>query len=141
MSQIYTFFQDDHQRLDALLEELEQHPHDDDSLALAEAFKAGLERHIRWEEELLFPAFETQTGMHHGGPTAVMCVEHQQIHALLASLVEAVAAGKSPLEIIDELKQVLGEHNLKEEKILYPMCDQVLGPTQVHEIIEGARAD
>jgi regulator of cell morphogenesis and NO signaling len=41
-----------------------------------EEFKAGLEQHIVWEEEILFPSFEQKFGLP-GGPTEVMRWEHR----------------------------------------------------------------
>ena len=42
-------------------------------------FKSELERHIIWEEDILFPVFERKTGIEDGGPTSVMRMEHIQI--------------------------------------------------------------
>src|SRR5262245_24577105 len=47
-------------------------------------FALGLRRHIGFEEDLLFPAFESKTGMPPtAGPTAVMRMEHREIERLL----------------------------------------------------------
>jgi iron-sulfur cluster repair protein YtfE (RIC family) len=43
------------------------------------SFKSELERHIIWEEDILFPVFEKKTGIKDGGPTSVMRMEHIQI--------------------------------------------------------------
>jgi iron-sulfur cluster repair protein YtfE (RIC family) len=87
-----------------------------------------MERHIRAEEELLFPAFEDATGMA-GGPTVVMRMEHEEIKAIFAALREALAsqdAGEYTAHLA-ELFALIEQHNLKEERILYPMLDRVLG--------------
>lgn len=88
-------------------------------------FKFGLQRHIRWEEEILFPLFEEKTGMHDIGPTAAMRLEHRQIEHLLEAIHDKVRE-QNPDTDADEiaLLQVLGAHNEKEEGILYPAIDQ-----------------
>jgi iron-sulfur cluster repair protein YtfE (RIC family) len=87
-----------------------------------------MERHIRAEEELLFPAFEDATGMT-GGPTAVMRMEHEEIKAIFAALREAMAAQDAAgyTAHLAELFALIEQHNHKEERILYPMLDRILG--------------
>ena len=93
-------------------------------------FVHGLLRHIRFEEAVLFPAFERAAGMPPDhGPTAVMRVEHRAIEQLLADLRDAVAAGVRPgASTREELLEVLRAHNAKEENVLYPMLDRALAP-------------
>lgn len=81
---------------------MQQHHRDcDDLFARAEACAANkdwsqtssswasfceqMEHHLRMEEELLFPAFEAQTGQTQG-PTMVMRMEHEQMRALLSEM-------------------------------------------------------
>jgi uncharacterized protein (DUF2249 family)/hemerythrin-like domain-containing protein len=91
-------------------------------------FDLGLRRHIRFEEEILFPEFERLTGMPPGaGPTAVMRMEHLRIGKLLEAIGSVLQGGGAPLPLRAQLHQVLGEHNEKEELVLYPMTDQSLG--------------
>src|SRR5262245_9518428 len=71
----------DHDRLDGLLGEVTRHVEDGhfvQASSIFSTFDQGLRRHIRLEEELLFPLFECRTGMRNG-PTAVMRNEHRQI--------------------------------------------------------------
>ena len=98
-----------------------------EAAGLFERFRSDLESHFEAEETLLFPAFEAATGMS-GGPTQVMRVEHRQIRDLLGDLARAVAdrqaddfAGHGETLVI-----LMQQHNLKEENILYPMCDSSL---------------
>jgi len=123
------FMSHDHDRLDALFEEFRQTKTRDLQRAqrLWDEFRSGLERHIAWEEDLLFPAFEARTGMHATGPTVVMRMEHRQIQALLAEIAAALAAGRTDTDTLEqELLQVLGVHNSKEEGVLYPWIDREL---------------
>lgn len=85
--------------------------------------------HFRWEEDVIFPAFEDATGMHGVGPTMVMRHEHRQVRGLLDELQRAAEAGNldALLDHGDTLLMLLQQHNAKEEGMLYPMADQALG--------------
>ncbi|MCF8197221.1 MAG: hemerythrin domain-containing protein [Sulfuritalea sp.] len=91
-----------------------------------------LETHFTSEEEVLFPAFESETGMT-SGPTEVMRGEHRQMRDLLAQMKDALAARDSDAfgGAAETLLILMQQHNMKEENILYPMCDNALGATSV----------
>jgi len=97
--------------------------------ALYTIFAVGLRRHIRFEEELLFPEFEAKAGFpSEEGPTAVMRDEHREILAFLDRIEQAIGDGAAPVDSLRHgIHLVLGNHNLKEENIVYPMTDQALG--------------
>ena len=95
--------------------------------ALQQRFSQDLEAHFSVEEESLFPAFESNTGMT-GGPTRMMRMEHMQMRSLLADL-DAALSNKDRDEFLgnaETLLMLMQQHNMKEENILYPMCDQAL---------------
>jgi hemerythrin-like domain-containing protein len=91
-------------------------------------FREGLLAHFGVEEEQLFPAFERQTGMT-GGPTQVMRYEHGQMRDLVSQLEQAQAQRDAEAfsGAAETLLVLMQQHNMKEENILYPMCDQALG--------------
>ena len=91
-----------------------------------------LETHFTSEEEVLFPAFEAATGMT-SGPTEVMRGEHRQMRDLLAQMRGALAArdGDTFGGAAETLLILMQQHNMKEENILYPMCDNALGASDV----------
>lgn len=99
----------------------------DAASASLESFVAATERHLRREEDVLFPAFEQQTGMT-TGPTTVMRMEHEQMRRLMASLTRAVVARDRSefLGVAETLLMLMQQHNTKEESILYPMAERVL---------------
>jgi iron-sulfur cluster repair protein YtfE (RIC family) len=121
----------------------EDHAHCDDLFAAAEnavaaadwttveagfdRFRAATQRHFQCEEDILFPAFESATGMT-AGPTMVMRSEHEQIRQALAAMAEAVADRNADayLGYGETLLMLLRQHNLKEEQILYPMTDRAM---------------
>jgi iron-sulfur cluster repair protein YtfE (RIC family) len=87
-----------------------------------------LENHFTAEEEILFPAFEESTGMT-SGPTEMMRREHRQMRDLLSRMQLALQARDQDAfgGDAETLLILMQQHNLKEENILYPMCDNVLG--------------
>jgi iron-sulfur cluster repair protein YtfE (RIC family) len=95
-------------------------------LALKRAVEE-LRRHIYAEEELLFPSLR-QAGM--TGPVLVMLREHGQMWPILDTLDRELRddASEDVLRTAcGELLILLHQHNPKEEQILYPQVDQVLG--------------
>jgi iron-sulfur cluster repair protein YtfE (RIC family) len=140
---ISAFFQDDHNRLDVLFQSFQTLKQED--LAKAKEaftqFRSGLERHIRWEEEFLFPLWEDKTGMSESGPTFVMRHEHRQIEEQLQAIDRHLTgqnAGDPPVE--QALLTVLSAHNLKEERVLYPAIDQVTTPEERGDLLRKIQA-
>lgn len=128
---ISKFFEKDHDRLDELFKTFQQLKRSDFPKAKEtfKAFKSGLQRHIVWEEDLLFPLWEEKTGMSDSGPTPVMRNEHRQIGQLLEAIHGKVAAQNPDSDQEEQaLLDILGSHNRKEERALYPAIDQVAGP-------------
>ena len=97
--------------------------------AAFDRFRAQMDAHFEAEETVLFPGFEAATGMS-DGPTQMMRFEHEQMRSLLAQLAQTCAARdrEGYAGVAETLLMLLQQHNMKEENILYPMCDQALGP-------------
>lgn len=137
LTTIFTYYEADHDRLDRLFKTFQSLKRSDFPKA-KEAFidfKFGLQRHIVWEEETLFPAFEEKTGMRDAGPTAVMRMEHRQIRDALEVIHQKVK-NQNPDSDGDEaaLLSILFQHNMKEENILYPAIDRLLSAEEVKEV-------
>jgi len=92
-------------------------------------FSEQMQAHFIAEEDLLFPAFESASG-NASGPTRVMRMEHEQMRLLLVQLEAACGAHDADAYAgaAETLLILMQQHNMKEENILYPMCDQALGP-------------
>lgn len=121
---------DDHRRCDNLFVAVEQAltpPQWDLASHTFAQFQQATLHHFDAEETLLFPAFEAQTGMRQG-PTQVMRQEHVQLRELMQSAQQALAAHDADAYSgeAETLLIMLQQHNLKEENMLYPMCDQHL---------------
>lgn len=130
MTALSETMQHDHARCDALFADAE---------AAAEAanwaachrgavhFRHALLAHFEIEEDVIFPSFEAHTGMVEG-PTRVMRGEHVQMRALVEVLLQSVDRkdGEAFADAAETLLILMQQHNMKEENILYPMCDQAL---------------
>ena len=145
MTTLSGFMTGDHRSCDEQLAEAERLVQRGDWTAAAAAwagFEAAMRRHLAREEDALFPAFERSTG-NTGGPTAVMRMEHEQMRALFPQISGAIAArdARQLLGLSETLMVLIQQHNMKEEQVLYPMCDQVVedAPALLAEIeaLEG----
>ena len=119
----------DHRRLDAIAGDLYAMIEDGELERAEGAFAdldEGLRRHIRVEEEVLFPLFDQRTLMI--GPSRVMRHEHRAIERMLSDLGRALGKCNQPdaAAALNELLHTLEQHNLKEERVLYPHTDRAL---------------
>lgn len=94
---------------------------------LFDQFHATMKHHLAMEENVLFPAFEAQTGTT-AGPTQVMRMEHEQMRELMQDMSHAVIKTdyEGYLGLSETLNMLMQQHNLKEENVLYAMTDRVL---------------
>lgn len=130
MTTIRSFMTNDHRHCDDLFAEAEQAMAKNNLEAARAAFghfRTAVLAHFDCEEKTLFPTFEAKTGMSMG-PTQVMRLEHEQMRALLEDAAAALDTGSADdyLGQADTLLIMMQQHNMKEENILYPMCDQHL---------------
>jgi uncharacterized protein (DUF2249 family) len=136
--EVLEYLTHDHRRLDALLDETVDF-FEAGSLEAAQSvfdeLVCGLDRHIRAEEDVLFPLFETNAA--HTGPTAVMRDEHVQIRAAMRAIEIALAHGteRGFCDAVDLFESTMRDHNVKEEQILYPMADMMLLDDERGELV------
>ena len=140
---VTAYFEADHDRLDLLLKNFIALK--DENFAIAKpffkTFLQGLKRHIVWEEDVLFPAFELKTGIRDAGPTAVMRFEHREIGQALEALHDKVRRADAACEAeTSRLIELLGAHNQKEEQVLYPSLDSQLDEGEAAEIFRAMEA-
>jgi len=108
-----------------------------------EAEKAYLEfanmtlLHFKKEEDTIFPAFEEQTGSAQG-PTQVMIFEHEQVRGLIGKLAEAIENRDRDayLSMAESMMILLQQHNMKEEQMLYAMCDRIIPREKRDDLLE-----
>lgn len=130
MTNIKSLMADDHLRCDNFFTDVER------AIAAREweranayfnSFFESVEQHFVAEETHLFPAFEAKSGMTRG-PTQVMRDEHVQMRELMSAARDALAAKDADeyLGHAETLLIMMQQHNMKEENVLYPMCDDHL---------------
>jgi regulator of cell morphogenesis and NO signaling len=134
---IPSFYETDHDRLDGLFREYQYFKRTDYAKAKEcfRQFKFGLQRHIIWEEEILFPLFEQKTGMTEGGPTSVMRLEHRHIEKYFEAIHKKVKTRDPNTEEEEQqLLDTLTMHHLKEERILYPAIERLVNDEERAEV-------
>ncbi len=130
---IYEHYTSDHQHIRQLLERfqrLKTTQHLAAKQALTE-LRSALERHILWEERILFPWFDHKRAGKPYSPTPAFKREHGQILVYLENIAWKVERGDFDTGAIEEsLKLSLRLHNQREEEELYPVLDQALNAAE-----------
>lgn len=105
-------------------------------------FDKALRRHIRLEDSLLFPLYESYTNFGQDGPTLIMRNEHRVLEDLLNAiscvLIRDLAVDHS---LRYQLKALLDEHNGKEEKMIYPAMDDLLSDEEIMSFLDVMRTE
>ena len=99
------------------------------------------------EEDNLFPRMEARGIPRNGGPLGMMLWEHDQGRAHVGAIAGAIDAYESgdqaaALVIAENARgyvELLQEHIMKEDNVLFPMADSVLSPDDQREL--AARFD
>lgn len=131
MSTISSDLTAEHRQADELFARAEQSMADGDweqAESLFRRFMRSTFEHFDREEAVLFPAFEQAIG-HNAGPTQMMRIEHAEIRSLFDRVSAAITLrdGENSLGLAETLLIVIQQHNVKEEQVLYPMSDRMLG--------------
>jgi len=94
-------------------------------------------KHFKKEEDELFLEFEKKSGSS-DGPTKVMRFEHEQVRGLIGKMAEAIEDRDRDayLSLAESMMILLQQHNMKEEQMLYAMCDRLFEPTVKSNLIE-----
>lgn len=112
------------------------------------SFTAELDLHSKREEEVLFPMMAQYIGRE-TGPIAVMEYEHEQAKARLSEFLSEVeklggSAGAGDARRIagkvEVAVQILSDHFLKEENVLFPMAERILSDAEKEELLERIQA-
>jgi iron-sulfur cluster repair protein YtfE (RIC family) len=83
-----------------------------------------------------FSLFREQPGRSGAGSTSVMRAEHAQIRQLLEVIEEFVHVAQPVSDVTDMLEALLGAHNAREERVLYPMFER-LAPPEAYAALTG----
>lgn len=103
-------------------------------------FEGSLDRHMRMEEDVLFPIV-LESMRHADGPVVMLRLEHRHIHAMLERMSDAVArlAAVDFFLHVETFTLLMQQHQLKEEGMLYPLLDKILVDRR-HAVVDALNA-
>ena len=141
---ISSYMKNEHRECDTFFAEAEEAVAKDNWETANEKFLAFANEtilHFKKEEEELFPTFESHTGMTQG-PTQVMRYEHEQVRQLIGQMAGALEDKDKDayLSLAESMMILLQQHNMKEEQMLYAMCDRQLPPQLREETLEKMKS-
>lgn len=115
---IHQFFENDHRRIEALLEKATQNPNAID-IELYHQFRTGLLKHIKMEEKILFPAAQKANG----GVPLPLAAKLRLDHGALTSL---MVVPPNP-DVIQVIRHVMEQHDQIEEEQngMYDQCERL----------------
>ncbi len=138
---INQFMTTDHRDCDAQFAELENivdAGNFDGAVSMFDEFYSHMIKHFDMEEKIIFTKFNECAG---GGcnPTNVMIMEHDQMRTLFTQMKEAIDAKDKErfLGLSENLLFVMQQHNMKEEQIMYNLCDNNLDGAQIIEELKA----
>ncbi|MCZ7590157.1 MAG: hemerythrin domain-containing protein [Gaiella sp.] len=124
----------EHREIDRAIEDYLASSDDDESrIEALEQTMTALRRHIYLEEEFLFPPLRDAGFV---APVFVMLREHGELWDTMGTIERELA--DDPAEVPGRCKWLLAQlakHNAKEEPILYPHADGVLGAPASAELV------
>jgi hemerythrin-like domain-containing protein len=130
----------DHLRLDALLEELTRAVSDSApaGVELLGRLKEGLQYHMSWENQSLFPAVKALGSAKERRSIESLEIDHERLRETLQNLESFLAAGDFAAAEpgVRWLKTLLQGHNYDEEHGVYVDADRLLSPAERRSLIE-----
>jgi uncharacterized protein (DUF2249 family) len=103
-------------------------------------FERRLNRHIHFEEEILFPAFESRTESRHGA-TRAMRAEHREIRMMLERAARSLYGPPDGAEhACRALHEVIERHDFTEEAAFYDVLDRLLDPAESAALVARIHA-
>lgn len=113
---IYQFFERDHRRIEALLDEATANP-EEVKMEYYQPFRVGLLTHIKMEEKILFPAAQRANKGEPIPLTAKLRLEHGALTSLMVVPPSA--------DVIKVIRHIMEKHDLAEEEPggMYDICE------------------
>ena len=133
-------YTEDHEHLRQLFQRFQSLKGTDRSEArnVFHQFKSELERHIRWEEQILFPWFNHKYANLKYSPIPILNREHGQILVYLDDIARKLARDDFDTKVDeDAIEMVIDMHNQKEEGELFPALDKVLTDQERAAILDA----
>lgn len=101
-------------------------------------FRVELDKHMRVEEQLIFPLLEAVTGLD-AGPTRFRRAEHHLINAILDRIGTSLARDRDIDEDVTRLLALLAAHDRREAQMVHPLIRRVTAGGPPAPVFEGAR--
>lgn len=140
---IHESLESDHARLDGMLRRLDSEIASGSPCApeTAAEFRHGLEAHIRWEEEVLFPAMLEADAPRQSRSIESLTIDHRRILESLERIDEGLAASDGPAAAgaLRDLRIYLQGHNRDEEIGIYAEADRRLPEEERRRLLERFR--
>jgi regulator of cell morphogenesis and NO signaling len=139
------YFSWDHERLDQLLSELLRVVERSDLKHAEKAFghyERGMRRHFHIEEDVVAQLYAFDRTGSAKGPTSTLQSEHARILEHIDEMGQAIGAHDAPAfrAAYARLNALLPAHNAKEERVLYPLIDSLLGAVEAERLVARLRA-
>lgn len=99
-------------------------------------------RHLRLEEEFVFPVFAARAGLL-GGPTVVLRQEHEELRRalqLMEGALDALDADGFGVGL-RHFREMMSGHRSKEERVLLPTMDALLSQAERKAFVERLRRE
>lgn len=130
---------DDHQAIDEVFETylITKRDKPAEALAVLQNYAALLLRHMKCEEELVFPALARYPDERACQEIPVLLDEHQIILPFLREVEAKLRAGEDPASSERRLFEELHEHNAREEMFVYAPLDRLLTETERVAVLEA----
>ena len=136
----------DHERLAALLARIVDAAGGPDRESARPAFARfdlGFDRHLRVEEDLLFPEFDYRARLRFGPLTELLRDQHRLCERVVAQMRGALAAtrngdpavARALVHLVGHLRLTLDAHHEKEETSFLPACDEILSPEKRFQVL------
>jgi iron-sulfur cluster repair protein YtfE (RIC family) len=124
------FLESDHSRLQTILLDVERLVFEDEFTAASKRcaeFICGLRHHLRMEDDVLLPLM-ARLGRN-PQVVAELQQEHREICRVVAELERAIQlADRGHFVAVERtLERILSAHNVREEQVLHPMVDHLVG--------------
>uniref|UniRef100_E6QH84 Hemerythrin-like domain-containing protein n=3 Tax=root TaxID=1 RepID=E6QH84_9ZZZZ len=132
MTPIDQIMQQDHERLDQLLEQSAHAVANgtwQEAAHFLETFRHGIvDGHMEVEESTLFPAYEHQEGGEDHPLTALLRKGHQDLRVFFEEMAEAIQNQDAETfdDLLSTVQTILKQHDTKEETELYPFLGAAL---------------
>jgi hemerythrin-like domain-containing protein len=139
-SELHGTMAENHERLEQLFERMLLGVRGKDAGGIQATWQQlddDLRAHLRAEDELVLPTFELQAGVE----AARIRAEHHQIRRELDELGRELAGREIDRRRAERFLQLLHEHLLREERVLYPWADSRLPRRMKSSVIARLRTN